>query len=418
MILNHIKRSSPRRIAFAVISPVGSSLMVRLLSQAKLLSKERKLEISIFLFTTVQQYFGENLRQLKNFIDEWSNRGVTVYHCPIKMEGVSIIFQILLFPVRLISFFIFCILFDPNIVHAHSSEAGAIASLFKKLFGFRLVTDILGTVVEEMSMRKRVFCSLAVLVTSIQEKISVTGSDRLIFVSPSLKKYIHYKFHPKIPSIVIPSCVDFNDYSGLYQVRVKIRNELSIQDKFVVLFSGTFFEWQNSELITGWLTFIKTLLHNAFILILTNNNVTAISSILEKIGLERQDFAIRKLAHDAIPNYLSAADLGLLIRKQSIVSQVASPLKYCEYLASGVPVLSHRGIDLVERDLVRFPSVGFLLNSNSVEKLTVRDKVKLTKFLQEVKRNRSVLFRKCQDLARKQYNWNDKTKKILDLYSG
>ena len=39
------------------------------------------------------------------------------------------------------------------------------------------------------------------------------------------------------------------------------------------------------------------------------------------------------------PEYLAAADLGLLLRDQTTLNRVASPVKFGEYLASGTPVI-------------------------------------------------------------------------------
>lgn len=417
MISNHIKNDSHHKVAFAVISPIDSSLMIRLLSQAKFLVRRNGYEISIFLFTPIQQYFNKDLIKLNKFVNKWSNLGIKIFHFPVKIEGANIFVQTLLFPLRLFSFIIFCTMFRPHIIHAHSSEAGAIASLLKSFFGYKVVIDILGTVFEEASMKKKAFSNFANSIVSIQEKISIEKSDALVFVSDSLKKYIKDKFHPGVPNVVIPSCVDFYDYRDLDRVRKIIRKKLWLQNKFVVLFSGTFFEWQKLELVIQWLRFIRTLTKNTYLLILTNNDPDTIYSIFEKNGFNKKDFVIKRLDHEDVPNYSSAADLGLLIRDQSIVSSVASPLKYCEYLAAGVPVLSHRGIKLITHDLIINPSIGLMLNSNLVERLSVTDNDRLVEFIQLVQKSRSTFFIKCQQMAKRYYNWDDKIKKIFDLYS-
>jgi glycosyltransferase involved in cell wall biosynthesis len=57
---------------------------------------------------------------------------------------------------------------------------------------------------------------------------------------------------------------------------------------------------------------------------------------------------------DQVALYLSAGDLGLLPRRPSLVNQVASPVKFAEYLAAGLPVLTNQGVgdysELVHRE--------------------------------------------------------------------
>jgi glycosyltransferase involved in cell wall biosynthesis len=59
-----------------------------------------------------------------------------------------------------------------------------------------------------------------------------------------------------------------------------------------------------------------------------------------------------------VPEYLAAGDLGLLLRDPHPVNRVASPVKFAEYLAAGLPVLVSPGVGdaaaIVERERVGF----------------------------------------------------------------
>jgi hypothetical protein len=46
-----------------------------------------------------------------------------------------------------------------------------------------------------------------------------------------------------------------------------------------------------------------------------------------------------KVAASEVPEYLVSADYGLLIREKSVTNKVASPVKFAEYLACGLPVI-------------------------------------------------------------------------------
>ena len=45
------------------------------------------------------------------------------------------------------------------------------------------------------------------------------------------------------------------------------------------------------------------------------------------------------VAHHEVTEILAACDYGILIRENTVTNQVASPTKFAEYLASGLPVI-------------------------------------------------------------------------------
>ena len=45
------------------------------------------------------------------------------------------------------------------------------------------------------------------------------------------------------------------------------------------------------------------------------------------------------VAHNQVTDILAACDYGILIRENTVTNQVASPTKFAEYLASGLPVI-------------------------------------------------------------------------------
>jgi hypothetical protein len=61
---------------------------------------------------------------------------------------------------------------------------------------------------------------------------------------------------------------------------------------------------------------------------------------IQKLQSEFKNQVIcKKVNHNKVPEYLIAADYGLLIREESITNKVASPVKFAEYLACGLKVI-------------------------------------------------------------------------------
>jgi glycosyltransferase involved in cell wall biosynthesis len=77
---------------------------------------------------------------------------------------------------------------------------------------------------------------------------------------------------------------------------------------------------------------------NSIFLALTTD-VGKMQELLDNEGFTKADYIVMQVSSEDVPRYLGAADLGLLLREDNPVNAVASPVKFAEYLACGVPVL-------------------------------------------------------------------------------
>ncbi len=85
---------------------------------------------------------------------------------------------------------------------------------------------------------------------------------------------------------------------------------------------------------------------------------------------------------------LAVSDLGLLLRERNSVNRVASPVKFAEYLASGLPVLVSPGVGDCP-DIVRRDRVGYVLDASA----------QLSRIVSEIVADRAVLRNRCREVA-------------------
>ena len=52
--------------------------------------------------------------------------------------------------------------------------------------------------------------------------------------------------------------------------------------------------------------------------------------------------------YEEVPKYLNAVDLAVVWRDDNIVNNVASPVKFSEYVCVGLPVIANNGVRLIE----------------------------------------------------------------------
>lgn len=75
---------------------------------------------------------------------------------------------------------------------------------------------------------------------------------------------------------------------------------------------------------------------------------------------------LKSVAHGLVKKYLSAANAGIIMRKDVTVNNVESPIKVGEYLACGLPVILTKGIGDYSASLPK-AGVALLLSDGSTK---------------------------------------------------
>jgi hypothetical protein len=139
------------------------------------------------------------------------------------------------------------------------------------------------------------------------------------------------------------------------------RSELGVGEKDLLFaYSGSVAGWQSFSLLYD---FLSPQLRSS-----KSNKVLFLSDKDENISrLEKefpQQIICKKVKPHEVPAILVTADYGLLIREKSKTNQVASPVKFAEYLACGLKVIISE--DLGDyTDLVKKKSWGYIYGPGS-----------------------------------------------------
>jgi len=176
------------------------------------------------------------------------------------------------------------------------------------------------------------------------EKMALEISDVQLAVSDKLQQWWkeHYHFTPK-RSFVIPCTLSESFVSPLPASAEtnKLRAEMGFREEDVVLvYSGSSAGWQSFELVDDFLYPLLTK-HPNLRLIFLSNGTPERSKTFKEFG----DRILTKWVKPAeVRNILLASDYGILLREKSVTNQVASPVKFAEYLSCGLQVIISEGI--------------------------------------------------------------------------
>jgi glycosyltransferase involved in cell wall biosynthesis len=193
------------------------------------------------------------------------------------------------------------------------------------------------------------------------EKEVVLKADYRIAVSEQLVNYWKKEFKYRETNHVIIPCTLNKIYEDILISPESIeqtRRSIGLnKDDVAFIYSGSIAGWQSFDLLND---FIKPLLveHPQTKLIFLAHKDEHILKLEYEFSNRVFCFHVKP---NEVPQYLLAADYGLLIREQTITNQVASPVKFAEYLACGLPVIISENLGDYS-DFVVKNNCGHLLN--------------------------------------------------------
>ena len=141
-----------------------------------------------------------------------------------------------------------------------------------------------------------------------------------------------------LPTSVVGCCVDTQRFHFDPAVRAQRRRDLALDGKFVVCYCGSLAHWQRPDAIAAVFAAISRGMPDAHLLVICRD-AAPLEAHLHAAGVGSERITVRGAAHEEVAAYLMAADLGLLLRENRRTNQVASPVKFAEYLRCGLPVI-------------------------------------------------------------------------------
>lgn len=179
----------------------------------------------------------------------------------------------------------------------------------------------------------------------------------LSVVSESLKKYVYDKVGRNI-DVRVNSCLSNRNFTFDDTQRMVLRKELSIQDdeSLLVLSTGGDNAWQNTK---------------QTIKLLTEKNFKILN--LSRTEIPHNNVITKFVPYDEMFKYLCAADAAIIFRNKGVTNEVASPVKFSEYVSCGLPVLTNDSVDLIT-DYIKLNKCGKILNSlDSIDNIMLNE---------------------------------------------
>lgn len=299
----------------------------------------------------------------------------------------------------------------------HSRGSGNLASAFRLRKHFcndKVVYDVRGAEPLEAIARMGCFnvsdCNVQQMevysksLTRFKEDLKL--SDAVMTVSEPLKDYIIASSGIEDVS-VSPCCVSNINFEFATKSTNTDENRIS------VLYLGGVQNYQHLEdLVLPFLSALVTVNTKVLPHLFTNDLVT-MKKMIEKSSLRDKEYKLWSGNQREVNNHLKEMDLGLLLRAPTDLNSVAQPVKFAEYLASGLGVVVENGTGLVP-EIVKEFNVGVSTNLYGADH---------SGFLREAEKtllwfmnNRQGLRSRALKLVDVKYTWKTNVQKELRLY--
>jgi hypothetical protein len=203
----------------------------------------------------------------------------------------------------------------------------------------KVIYDGRGAIAAEWSEYQVINDPTLVKQISELERRAVNDSNFRIAVSEQLIKYWTNNYsYSKHEHVIIPCTLSkvYQDISFEKDEIKKLREEIGFKGTDTVfVYSGSVAGWQSFQMLYQFGVSVLKRSHAHKLLFLSDKDQQ-----IEKLRMEFPDQVVcLKLDQKQVPLYLMTANYGLLIREKSVTNEVASPVKFAEYLACGLKVI-------------------------------------------------------------------------------
>jgi len=249
-----------------------------------------------------------------------------------------------------------------SIIHARSHLPTVMGLLARLFTGARVIFDIRGLFgdcyVEAGHWRSG---GLLYRITKTVEKF-LFRADAFVVLTDRARSELFPAVSEK-PIQVIPTCFDPERWNAPQE---DIRAIIGARGRTIIVYAGSLGGAYLTRELAEFFAVARTIDDKAFLLIATHSSPHLVKDELDRAGVPAADFHIAYVAPDKLPAFLCAGDIAMCLVKPGYSKLASSPTKFAEYLASGLPVISTRGIGDLDSVIDR-EGVGVLLDGFTVE---------------------------------------------------
>jgi len=404
----------------SVFSPVFDSQILTFLKKVNNELKGSNESVNLILFSSLRDFLKAGYWVKRKLIRDFLNKKVLFSFKFPYLYKFPITFRFTLFLNSLMCLFVFIFVARLKkskgvVFHCRTDIGSYILLTVKKIFykNIKIICDCRGVYSKEVSYKSgRMDRNYFFRHIERIESYAQVNSDYLFCVSRTFKEHILKNNYNKIKKIkVIPCCIDSEKFKYDPVIRKKIRKEMNIDGKFVVVYSGSLNEWQLPLRMLEIFKIIKSVITGSIFVMFTKDLKYAREIFLNS-GIKEDSYILISRPYHLINSYLQVGDLSLLMREDNIVNRVAFPVKFPEYVRCGVPVLSSITSDVI--NIIEDNDLGFKVNNLYDDAEIKRLALKIKENLKIIKGDKFKM--RISNIIGRMTSWDIYIKPVINVY--
>jgi glycosyltransferase involved in cell wall biosynthesis len=379
-----------------IMEPLGYSQVLKYLEKLSishkinLISFEKKIDL-------------RNQSQLNFLIKKCNKHNISWYRLKYRSGFFGLgqlmnIFNLIFVPLKIF------ITRDISLMHIRSYMPGISIPLLKKIFKFKLIFDIRGFWPDEkhdrlnwskQSLKYRFFKKL--------EHYLMSSSEYIVTLTNASKNIITKNFNLPLASvIVIPTCVDFNEFKRIEHSARPCSLNIGYLGSVDTAYDFTKFCFLISQLLEVY----EGSIH---LKVLTNQSAEDVSALIPKKILPQLKLEVKYVERAKLSEEISSFDfLGFCLKENfSIVASM--PTKIGETLACGVPIVCNSFNSDIDR-LLEDNEAGMIYDFKKN-----LSEIQIKKLFDLLENKNTAL--KCSWVANEYFSLEKGASKYLNLYS-
>ena len=280
---------------------------------------------------------------------------------------------------------------DNPIIHIRDESISSLLSVFISQMNIRtnqVLVDVRASNIEEIEIYKRdTMLTSFKLFTKRKFLFSLKKFKYVSVVSSELRNYVISRIN-YMNDIFIVHSVAGRRFIFSQKWRKEIRSAYGIrEDEVVFVFSsGGQSKWQKTEFIIEQISKLGYRIIN-----------------LSKREIVKENVINKFVPFNEVPKYLCAADIGVIWRDDNIVNNVASPVKFSEYICCGLPVICNDSVKLISQFIEEHDIGAIIENINQIAPPLVQE-------IKHLDRKR------IAEIGKKKFGIQETAQKYLDIY--
>lgn len=300
------------------------------------------IDMHLFVLLSIRNIFKEKIKNDRRYLDKSCFNKYTYIYLSARNK-TSVFLSALTIYLKL---FGSILKREKIIMHCRGEIPVMVSAAFRKLYrNVEIIYDKRGMTSDEYiyeTIKKNSYNENDEMISFFRwlEELSVVEGDKLLCVSHEMKKYMISKYSLDEDRIaVVPCCASLDKFYFDVGARNQVRREIGAEDKLIFIYSGSLYGWQMFDSIVEIFKLVNSRIKDTFLLVCTGDKDL---TILDR--LPESSFKVVHADSGEMFKYYSAADYGIILREDSIVNTVSSPVKIAEYIACQLPFIATDGI--------------------------------------------------------------------------